>query len=217
MNALIDDKIERNAQKLAYLTKVYPDHTLDQTISLFTQMAAVDVNAAIWAAQDLGYLKEPDPETKRAELLHPPKHWDLGETVEHLQDTILYCFRKMAQNETDMEEHALGTWTAGYPAFDVLIATRRLLDDRKLVEYTIDDWDKDGAKNTYKFFCLSENEGKMWGRKQFKEDPIKKGKPANAQEDELDEDPGPRSPREIAEENDERAEMQGDMLRDDED
>lgn len=170
MNGL-DTKTTQDAHKVAYLIQQFPKHTMAEIIALLV-MPAIDINTAIWAAQDMNLIGEPDEKTGKAELLEPPKSWDFGTDEKHLENVLLYCFGQLAKKETDLEETYLSNWTNGYTAHDVLIALRRLLESRQLAEYQIDDTDKQGVVNAYTFFTLYDNREQLWGTKQFKEPPV---------------------------------------------
>jgi hypothetical protein len=166
MNSHITKHMLENANKFTFLIEAYPEKTVPEVISLF-QMPPVDTNAAIWAAVELGMVKEMDIETYRSEVLKKPESWQFGETVTELEDALTYCFEKLNADEKDMEENYLSNWTQGYPAHDVLIATKHLLADNVLHEYEIED-----GENAYIFYSLKANAGKNWGAKQFKENPL---------------------------------------------
>lgn len=160
------DRIKQNAQKFAYLIKAYPEKTVPDVISLF-QMGPIDINTAIWAAIDLGYIADMDQETRRTSIKQLPKTWDFGQEEADLQFALEYAFTKINAEEKDMEENYLNNWVGGYPAEDALIAMKRLLETGVLHEYQIEDGD-----NAYIFYTLKKNAGKNWGTKQFKENPL---------------------------------------------
>lgn len=164
------DKVWHNANKLAYLVGQYPDHTINDTIALFSGEPNIDVNAAIWAAVEDELIAEPDPETKRTKLLEPPLVWAFGAGERDLEQTLMYCLGKNALKEIDMEQEYLSRWCAGYPPTDLLVAMRRLLETNLLAEYKLNDGDHE--ENNYTYFTLYENRDKLWGAKQFK-DPSK--------------------------------------------
>lgn len=163
---MVTPKLTENAHKVAYLVEQYPEHTLTQILGLL-QLSSIDKNAAVWTARDLGLISEPDPETKRVALLEKPKQWVFGQDEYDLEQLILFAFRQLAKQETDLEEVYLANWTYGYPAHDVLVAEKRLTECGLLATYVIEDSD-----STYTFFTLNENKDKLWGRKQFKKDPL---------------------------------------------
>ena len=186
---MITEKMLHNANKFAFLVKAYPKHTLGQLIKLF-QASAIDINTAIMAATELGFIGEPDKKTGMAKLAKPPAIWDFGKEQMDLQDAIVYGFSRLALKETDLEESFLlgnnflsgdettpSGWLAGYPAHDVLIAIKALESDHRLAQYDIEDTltakGKNGEPNIYTFFTLYVNRDKKWGLKQFKKDPLK--------------------------------------------
>lgn len=179
---MVTEKMKENAHKVTYLVKCYPKHTADKIIGLL-QMPAININTALWSAQDLGLLAKPDDETGMIELLKEPEHWEFGEFERELEYMMMLAFKHMAENEIDLEENQVDEWTYGYPAHDVMIAMKRLIEREKLATYDIDDpqLDKKGRQvkddkgepviNVYTFYTLKENLGKEWGRKAFKKDP----------------------------------------------
>lgn len=161
-------KIRENAQKIAYIVQQYPKHTLDEVIALM-ELPSIDINCAIWEAVEAGYISKPDDTTKMSHIIEPPLVWGFGEVESELEDALLFSFKKLAEDETDLEENFLSQWTRGYAAHDVMIALRQLTNSKQLSEYVIEDGD-----NSYTFYCLTENRDKLWGRKQFKKDPLAK-------------------------------------------
>lgn len=160
------DRIEQNAQKFAYLIKAYPEKTIPEIIGLF-QLGPIDINSAIWAAVDLGYISEMDQEDQHAKILKEPKVWNFGVDESDLEFALEYAFKKLNAQEKDMEENYLSNWVGGYPAQDSLIAVKRLIEKDVLHEYQIED-----GENAYIFYTLKENEGQNWGQKQFKTNPL---------------------------------------------
>lgn len=159
-------KMLQNANKVVYLASQFPDHTLTQLIGLL-QMPSIDINTAIWKAIELGWLSKPDSETGHIKVLQKPERWYFGEDIDDLQTTLLYAFEELATQETDMEEYSINAWLNGYPTHDFLVAMRVLIEDKQLHEYVIED-----GKNKYTFYTLYRNKDKLWGRKQFKSDPL---------------------------------------------
>lgn len=166
----MDTKTTQNAHKVAYLVSQYPEKTMNEIINMF-QLAPVDMNAAIWAAIDLKLISQPDEKTHIATLAKKPKTWEFGPDVEHLIDTVYYCFEKANAEEKDLEENYMNNWLMGYAPQDHFIAIRRLLENKQLAQYELED-----GENAYDFFTLYENRDKLWGRKQFKQDPLKTDK-----------------------------------------
>lgn len=163
---MITKQVLQDANKIAYLIKSYPEKTVPEIIGMF-QMPAVTINCAIWAAVELGFIEEMDQENQHCKLLKPPSPWDFGKDVQELEDQLTYAFEKLNAEEKDMEENYLASWTRGYFAHDILIATKQLLEDGVLHEYQIEDGD-----SNYIFYTLTENAGKNWGAKQFKVNPL---------------------------------------------
>lgn len=160
------NKMLNNANKVAYLVQQYPEHKLEQIVALLG-MPAIDINTAVWYAVEVGFITEPNKETGKIELAKPPKTWDFGPDYDSLEDMMLYAFQKTAKQETDLEEHYVSNWTLGHTSHDVIIAMLRLLEDKKIAKYVIED-----GENPYTFYTLYENREKLWGRKQFKHDPL---------------------------------------------
>lgn len=163
---MITTRMRDNANKFAYLVRAYPEKTVPEIIGLF-QMSAIDLNCAIWAAVELGYIREMDPKTNFSEPLEIPKKWEFGEEIENLESSLLYAFIKLNAEEKDMEENYLSNWTNGYTSQDTLIAVKHLLEENILHEYEIED-----GENAYIFYTLKKNAGHNWGQKQFKTNPL---------------------------------------------
>jgi hypothetical protein len=162
---MIVPKIQQDAHKFAYLVKAYPEKTAQQIIDLFF-ITKADVNAAIWAAVELGIITDVDPNTGYMGFKKAPK-WDFGENVNAIEDTLTYAFQKLGVQEKDMEENYLAEWTQGYFPHDILIAIRHLLETDVLHEYELED-----GENKHIFYTLKKNAGKNWGQKQFKTNPL---------------------------------------------
>lgn len=182
---MITEKMLHNANKLVYLAKAYPEKTVGDLLNLF-RLAPIDVNCAIWVATELkwtalGSRKEEVDDfnakgkkvgTKLVELqfltvVSTPDTWDFGPEEKELEDMIAYAFEKLNAEEKDLEENYLASWLTGYSTQDVLIATKRLLDEGVLHEYELEDGD-----SAYIFYSLKKNAGKNWGAKQFKSNPL---------------------------------------------
>jgi hypothetical protein len=161
-----NERIKQNAQKFAYLVEVYSEKTLPEIISLF-QMGPIDINTAIWAAVDLGYISDMDQEDQHAHFIADGLTWSFGPEIEYLKEALTYAFEKLNEQEKDMEENYLSNWLGGHSAHDTLIAVKLLLEDGTLHEYEIED-----GENSYIFYTLKKNEGKNWGQKQFKINPL---------------------------------------------
>ena len=157
--------IEENAMKLARVASFYPEHKLEEILGLI-QMPPADINAALWRAEDLGYM-EIDKKAQQFKLLHvPDMEW--GELTSALRDRIMYCLKKLNESETDMEEMVLTQWFAGYPSHDILLVLKSLIQDEVVATYNILDSTKEGGKNEYVYYTLAKNRSQEWGRKQFK-------------------------------------------------
>jgi hypothetical protein len=157
-----------NAMKLTYLVEQYPEHTAGQIFALMI-MPPIQINTALWYAIDAGWVSKPDGETGEITLLKKPDAWEFGDVLYSLKHMIEYGFKKMAENETDMEEFGFNSWTEGYASHDIAIATMLLIAEGKLATYRLQD-PKD-LKSIYLYYTLPENRDKLWGRTQFKVQP----------------------------------------------
>lgn len=177
---MITEKVLNNANKVAFLVKQYPEHTLTQIIGLLT-MPSVEINTSIWAATELGFITEVDPETKMVKLGPvPPETWQFGHEVDDLMAMIEYAFVQLAKKEQDLEEVYVSNWTHGYDSHDVMIALAHMVNTKVLATYSLTD-PKD-TKSTYTFYSLYEFGEQMWGSKQFKEEPTGEENPDTSDE-----------------------------------
>jgi hypothetical protein len=162
--------MQDNANIITFLVQQFPDFTLDQLVDpesgLLSQMPGLEVNAALWQAQELGWLKQ--NKNGMFKVLEVPVTWQFGETINDLQDEIVYCFKQLGKSETDIMETFFSQWTAAYKAHDILVAMKQLLNDGVIVQYMLTDDAPKVGKSVYTFFTSKENDGKEWGRKQFK-------------------------------------------------
>lgn len=177
--------IKQNAHKLAYLAKSYPEMSLEE-IRRILDWTLMDYNNAIWQGKELGILeveirgvvkevagagKKDEPTTQTVQLpfgiVKDPKIWDFGPDQAELQSSIEYMFKQVNKSEADLEEHYLNNYLQGYPPREHLIAIKYMLEIGVLHEYQIEDGD-----SAYLFYTLKENEGKNWGQKQFKVNPL---------------------------------------------
>lgn len=178
--------IINDAHKLVYLAKAYPEKNITDVQALF-YMPTVNMNAAIWYAFDEGYLKvvkrevtievESPKKNKKPtlqnveqdffEVTGKPDEWKFGEAEQALEDVIEYAFEHVNAEEKDLEEYYLAAQLNGYAPQDILIAIKHLLDRGILHEYQIED-----HGNNYIFYTLKRNADKVWGAKQFKENPL---------------------------------------------
>lgn len=164
-----------NANKVTFIVQQYPDKKLPEILEILG-MAAIDINAALWYANDAGWLKKPDPQTGFIELgKKVPTEWDFGPICDDLEDAIKFAFEHLARDENDLEEMYTHNWMEGYAPRDVMIVLKKLVNDNVLALYAIEDAvnTKPGDKpETYNFYTLYENRDKLWGRKQFDKDPL---------------------------------------------
>lgn len=180
-----NSKVKNNAHVITYLVRAYPEKPMrdvrdnkgqvtDQGIFSLLTMPAIEINTALWYAQDQKWLLPPTDENGRIELTGEPSEWDFGPDELELEGMLLYAFHQLNAKERDLEEFFVSQWTMGYPAHDVLIAVKRLLETQKLHEYEIED-----GENKYIFYTLYENRDKLFGRREFKQDPLAEIKRGN--------------------------------------
>lgn len=155
-----------NANKVAYIVQQWPEKKLADVVAML-QMPAIEINTALWYAADIGFITEPDKENNSVAVKNLPETWQFGERVDTLIDMLRFAFEQLEKKETDLEENYMSNWTVGYASHDVIIAMRRLQEEDEIVDYHIED-----GENTYTFYTLSRNKDKLWGRKQFKSDPL---------------------------------------------
>lgn len=158
----MDKTTSENVHKFVLLARQYPDHTVGEIAELF-QLPAIDMNVAIWAAEDCGMISV-DKKTKKITLVDLPESWPLGEDVEHLQNLIIETLEHFAEDKSDLEETYFAGWAAGYPTQDIFVATISLELSRRIVIYTVEDTE---AESEYTFYSLPENAPERWGQKQF--------------------------------------------------
>jgi hypothetical protein len=168
----------QDVHKAVFLCNVYPDKTIREIASLM-EMGAVDINNALWRAEDMGFISVEEARTFK--VLKTPEEWNLGEDVAHLREQLLYTFSHMARSEADVEENYLGNMTKGYAAHDVAIVMKQLLGEGLLVDYQLTNSTEmplskkakgrgekpEIVKDTYTFYTLAENVEHQWGKKQF--------------------------------------------------
>lgn len=174
-------KVLNNAHKITFVMKHYPDKKLPDLLTLMA-MPAVDINSALWAAEDLGYITQPNKKTGELAFKAEPKDgWDFGQSVKDLQGSLLYCMSVLARTQSDLEEFFISKWTAGYPVIDVLVAMKSLLVTNRVTEYELQDQRRDEKghlmfeedentplMDTYIFYTLPENAAHQWGKLSFK-------------------------------------------------
>lgn len=165
---------EYDARKIAYLIKKYPNHKLEEIISLL-EMPQININCAIWKAVELSLMDEPQegkPLVSHFELDAKVEQFDKYVTV--LAETMHYAFNQLAKVDADFEENKLMLWSKGYANHDILIAINLLLDTQVISKYSLVTKGIDGKNEEYLFYTLVGNRSYEWGRKQFKvEAPIK--------------------------------------------
>lgn len=174
-------KALQDVHKAVFVINEYPKKTVNDIAQLL-QMSPMDINIAVWRAEDMGLLYV-DKETHYAKVEMVPEKWEFGESIDYLKSQIIYYLQHLARNEADIEETYLSNLAMGYPAHDLIIAIKQLLADRVIAEYTITDTteikpSKKGLKrgkkpefreDTYTFYSLWENSEQRWGEKQFKD------------------------------------------------
>lgn len=179
-DAALNGRALNDVHKAVYLCNEYQDKTIREVASLL-ELSAMDINNALWRAEDMGFITV-DEEKRTFKVEKLPEEWDLGEDVQFLKDQLIYTFNHMARSEADIEENYLANMTRGYAAQDLVIATKELLAEGVITTYELTNLTEmpiskkakgrgEQAKtveDTYTFYCLTENKGKEWGRKQFK-------------------------------------------------
>ena len=174
----LNKRMIENAQKVAFIAKTYPEKNIVEVSQMF-QTSPIEFNAGAWAAQDLGYI-EVDKEGV-VTIKDLPSEWSFGDLIEHLMVELPFTIGKLNINQADIEDEYLTSWCAGFPAQDVIIATKLLLEQGKLASYEVKNETKiepnreqrrKGAEkktivDTYTFYTLPENADKRWGEKQF--------------------------------------------------
>lgn len=158
----MDQTTTENVHKFVLLANQYQDHTVGDLAELF-QLPAIDMNVAIWAAEDASMITV-DKKTKKITIGHLPEYWSLGSDVEHLKSLIMSTLKHFAKDKSDLEETYFAGWCAGYTTQDIVIATISLELSGDIATYEIEDT---GGDSTYTFYCLPENLSKRWGQKQF--------------------------------------------------
>lgn len=195
---MVTQRMKENANKFAYMVKAYPEKNVNDIINLF-RLSPIDTNCAIWLATELGWIKVehrdeeielPDPKKKNAtikqqtkvpyaEIVKEPESWQFGDGVKELEDTLTYAFEHINKDENDMEENYLSSWLSGFATQDTVIAVKRLIEEEVLHEYQLED-----GENKYIFYTLFKNKDKLWGQKQFRQNPVtgEPNEPAEAEE-----------------------------------
>ena len=157
-----------NMHKFVYLANEYKGAKLQKMFEMF-QMPLVDFNAAVWLAEDLGYI-EIEKRAKsedRVKVLALPETFEFGQRVRDLTNTLTYIFNRLAKDKTDLTEDELNSWMVGYPTHDQLVAMKVLINKGVLEDYIVTTRTLKGATDNYTFYSLAENASKRWGRKQF--------------------------------------------------
>lgn len=179
--AQFSTKILNTAHKITFIMQQYPEKKLPDLLTLLA-MPAVDINSGLWAAEDLGYITQPNKKTgELAFKSEPADGWDFGQSVSDLKGALVYCMGVLARRQSDLEEFFISKWTAGYPVVDVLVAMKSLLVNGHVVEYELQDQRRDEKghvmfaedENTplmdnYIFYTLPENAAHQWGKLSFK-------------------------------------------------
>lgn len=175
----LSERALQEVHKAVFLCQAYPAKTIREIASLM-ELGAVDINNALWRAEDEGYISV-DDEKRAFKVLRTPTEWNLGEEVAYLREQLLYTFEHMARSEADIEENYLGNMTKGYQAHDVAIVMKQLLSEGVVVDYQLTNSTEmplskkakgrgekpEIVKDTYTFYTLAANVEKQWGKKQF--------------------------------------------------
>lgn len=176
----LSTKALQDVHKAVFICNEYQDKTIREVASLI-ELSALDINAALWRAEDMGFITV-DDEKRIFKINKLPEEWNLGEDVAFLRSQLLYAFSHMARSEADFEETYLSNSTKGYVAHDVVIVLKSLLSEGVIVTYDLTNTTEipnkskkargrgepgETVKDTYTFYTLAENAGKKWGLSQF--------------------------------------------------
>lgn len=172
-------KLSNNINKLTYLALEYPEKTITELGKMFS-MSVLDINVMIWKAKEDGFLKI-NKKTGKVDVLKFRPGFD--PTIEELKDNIVYAFKKLAENKSDITDYELGQWAAGYNTQDYAVAVKQLLGQKILHQYELTNVTEipaskkargrgkkpEKVEDTYTFYTLYENGEQEWGRAQFKD------------------------------------------------
>lgn len=177
---MLTQKIAQSANRVTFLLDQHRDLKLPQFIEeVLPGMTAVEINTALWAAQELGYISEPivseDKDKNNTVEIYKVPESDFGSDVEYLREMLMYAFTQLAKKENDLEDNYLKSWLFGFPVYDVEVARKSLVKEHKLAEYELTD--PNDLASTYNFTTLYENGEQMWGKKQFTVQPTGEEKP----------------------------------------
>lgn len=189
----MDKRTLEMAHKIAYVSMVYPEKKMSDVDSLtgidngiagLFETVPIEFNAGAWAAQDLDLIAVAEDGVVTHKKSISEVDWKFGELVDHLMAEMPYCIKKINEKEADIEDEFIGSqWTAGFPAQDVVIAMKRLIETGVVASYDVTnetvikpnrEQRRKGAKeeivmDTYTFYTLPENLEKRWGEKQFED------------------------------------------------
>lgn len=158
-------QVTENMHKFMYLANEYQGSKIEQLFKMF-QMPLLDYQAAAYLAEDLGFLTV-DQKNKKFEVKALPEDLNTGKEVRELINTLQFVFARLAKDETDLAEWELNSWMEGYPTHDQFIAVKWMLNNGMLATYEVKTKTLKGKVDTYTYYCVSGNEDKKWGRKQF--------------------------------------------------
>lgn len=180
-----------NVHQLVFLANEYPNKKVtdfdqetqvDSGLVGLMQLPLLDLNIALWNAEELGWLFiDKEANTFRVEEVPDSDQWQFSPEVKRIQDGFMQLLAKKAETADDFAEQQLNFWLMGYSTQDQLCAIRQLLDQGKIKSYkitntTVIEPSKKGrkrgkqikeVKDTYTFYSLPENAQEEWGRKQF--------------------------------------------------
>lgn len=174
MTIELKGNVLHDMHKLLYLANEYPTKTIQGVGKLF-HLSVLDLNAAIWRAQDYNYLTV--NEDSKFTVDRVPDKWEFGTEVETVMENVTYTLTRLAKEEADLLEIYLNNWAEGISPHDYLVAMKKLLSDRVIASYEIKDTvpvkgtvGKKGKtrEEIYTFYTLFENLEHRWGTKQFK-------------------------------------------------
>lgn len=176
----IMSKTHLSCMKFVLLVRKYPNRTLNELLDK-VDLPSVDLDFLVFNMVNSGIIEEPTQENPV--VLKPPYN---GENIQSYvckelmkDENVLILSIKIGMvmefiaktAEADIVENTMKMWLRGYPSLDQLAALTLLVETNKMAEYEIED-----GENKYLFYTLYENKDKLWGRKQFKKDPLKTNK-----------------------------------------
>lgn len=170
------EKMKQNMHQLVALANHYPSETIFEIAGKMNTLPNIEVNIAIWQAQDEGFLTIDEKEgTFTVDKV--PETWEFGPEVVQTIDEVSYLMHYYEKKENDIhDQELLLKHLVGIRPHVQIVAINKMLDDGTLKSYTIENIDLKGkkkqkkeVKSQYLFYTLADNFGKHWGLKQFKD------------------------------------------------